>query len=103
MKKIKLTEEEIKKIKAYQYQCLNHAVNSGLLNYKELGVYVLINQLFNHEYGYAFPSHEYIKNKLNISEPTLIKILNSIEEKGYIKRKKGKTGYNTHYYLTMPS
>lgn len=87
----------------HQLKCLNYASKSGILNYKELGVYCLINQHYNSEYGYSFPSHEYLKNKLNISEPTLIKLLNSIEEKGLIKRKKGKMGQNTRYYLTLPT
>ena len=87
----------------HQLKCLSYASKSGILNYKELGVYCLINQHYNPEYGYSFPSHEYLKKQLNISEPTLIKILNSIEEKGLITRRKGRMGQNTRYYLTLPT
>ena len=98
-----MDEKQLKQRRKYQGDCLKYASKKGLLNYKELGVYCFINLYFNCEKNYSFPSHEHIREQLNISEPTLLKILNSLESKGFIKRKRGKTGWNTQYYLTLPT
>lgn len=96
-----LTSEEKKRLE-FKDSCRRFAITSGILNYKEIGVYCFINERYNYKCDYSFPSHEDIRKKLNISEPTLNKILNSLEEKGFFTRKKGYLGRNTQYYLTLP-
>lgn len=53
----------------------------------ELAVYVVISRYFNRNKGYAYPSYEQILKASKIgNRNTLIKALNGLEEKGYIKR-----------------
>lgn len=100
MKK-KLTETQIKNLEL-RNKCRSIAINSNLLNYKEIGVYCFICERFNYDLGYAFPSHENMRKVLGITEPTLNKILSSLEEKGFLTRKKGHSNRNTQYYLISP-
>lgn len=62
-------------------------------------IYLVRN--FNVNYGYSFPTREQIQEATGISKDTLNKVLNSLEEKGYITRSKreGKAGRNNIYYI----
>lgn len=52
----------------------------------------------NKEEGFAYPSHSRLMKESGLSKATLLKCLNELEEKGYVKRVKAK-GDNNRYYI----
>lgn len=52
----------------------------------------------NKEDGFAYPSHSRLIKETGLSKATLLKCLNELEEKNYIKRVKAK-GDNNRYYI----
>jgi DNA-binding transcriptional regulator YhcF (GntR family) len=52
----------------------------------------------NQEKGYSYPSQSRLLEETGLSKNTLLKCLDELEEKGYIKRVKGK-GENNKYYI----
>ena len=51
----------------------------------------------NKEEGFAYPSHSRLIKETGLSKVTLLKCLDELEEKGYIKRVKAKGGNNKYY------
>ena len=74
--------------------------DNNIKGYEKLVLIYLIRN-FNVNYGYSFPIREQILEATGISKDTLNKVLNSLEEKGYITRSKreGKAGRNNIYYI----
>ena len=74
--------------------------DNNIKGYEKLVLIYLIRN-FNVNYGYSFPLREQIQEATGISKDTLNKVLNSLEEKGYITRSKreGKAGRNNIYYI----
>lgn len=66
------------------------------LNSKALLMYLI--RYDNDKDGYAYPSQKKLLDKTGLSKATLLKCLNELEEKGYIKRVKEK-GVNNKYYI----
>lgn len=55
---------------------------------------------FNEDDGYAYPSQVTLMKKVGLKDKnTLIKAINELEEKGYIRRSVGK-GTNNRYFIT---
>lgn len=71
------------------------------LSHAEFRVLSYLIRKYSLEYGYSFPLREQIINKCHVNPKTLNKVLNSLEERGYITRKKHKTknGWNNIYYI----
>lgn len=74
--------------------------DNNIKGYEKLVLIYLIRN-FNVNYGYSFPIREQILEATGISKDTLNKVLNSLEEKGYITRSKRerKSGRNNIYYI----
>lgn len=74
--------------------------DNNIKGYEKLVLIYLVRN-FNVNYGYSFPLREQIQEATGISKDTLNKVLNSLEEKGYITRSKreGKAGRNNIYYI----
>ncbi len=76
-------------------------VSDKNLNSSEFRIFVYLLQNWNEKYGYSFPLREQIIQDLGMGNNTVNRALNSLEEKGYITRKKHKTknGWNNIYYI----
>ncbi len=80
----------------------NAIIDNNELNAKEKGVLLIIFRFIDSEAKYAYPSRKVIKRLAKITDNrTLDKILNTLIEKGFIKRKSGYTGRCSQYYLTV--
>lgn len=75
--------------------------NDKQLKSNEKLVLIYLGSHYNEKYGYAYPKREQIQEATGISLKTLNKILNSLEDKGYITRRNNplKSGKNTLYYI----
>lgn len=84
------------------YTIINNAIwkDNNIKGHEKLVLIYLVRN-FNVTYGYSFPTREQIQEATGISKDTLNKVLNSLEEKGYITRSKreGKAGRNNIYYI----
>ena len=71
------------------------------LSHTEFRVLSYLIRTYSLEYGYSFPKRETIVKKCKIHKDTLNKVLNSLEEKGYITRSinRHKGGRNNIYYI----
>ena len=67
----------------------------------EKAVLSYLIRYYNKDLGYSFPTRQQIQDDTGISTGKLNKVLNSLEEKGYITRSKreGKAGRNNIYYI----
>ena len=67
----------------------------------EKAVLSYLIRYYNVNLGYSFPTRQQIQDDAGISTGKLNKVLNSLEEKGYITRSKreGKAGRNNIYYI----
>ena len=67
----------------------------------EKAVLSYLIRYYNTDLGYSFPTRQQIQDDTGISTGKLNKVLNSLEEKGYITRSKreGKAGRNNIYYI----
>ena len=79
-------------------------INNNLLRSGELkaNAKILLLVLMSYENeieGYSYPSQTRLLKETNLSKTTLLKCLNELEEKGYIKRVKEK-GENNKYYIS---
>lgn len=71
------------------------------LTHTEFRVLVYLIRNYNLNLGYSFPTRKTMIEKCNMSKDTLNKVLNSLEERGYITRKTNpsKSGRNNIYYI----
>ena len=71
------------------------------LTHTEFRVLTYLIRNHNSDLGYSFPTRKIMIEKCNISKDTLNKVLNSLEERGYITRKTNpsKSGRNNIYYI----
>ena len=79
-------------------------INNNLLRSGELkaNTKILLLVLMSYENeieGYSYPSQTRLLKETSLSKTTLLKCLNELEEKGYIKRVKEK-GENNKYYIS---
>ena len=79
-------------------------INNSLLRNGELkaNTKILLLVLMSYENeveGYSYPSQTRLLKETNLSKTTLLKCLNELEQKGYIKRVKEK-GENNKYYIS---
>lgn len=82
----------------------NAIIDNNELNAKEKGVLLIIFRFIDSETKYAYPSRKVIKKLAKITDNrTLDKILNTLIDKGLIKRISGHTGVCSKYYLTIKS
>lgn len=74
--------------------------DSNIKGYEKLVLIYLISY-HNKNYNYSFPTRKNISEGTGIGNNALSNALNSLEEKGYIKRDKHKTkgGWNNIYYI----
>lgn len=79
----------------------NDLITDRNLNSNEFRIFIYLLRNWNEKYGYSFPLREQIQEGTGISLKTINKVLNSLEEKGYITRAKHKTktGWNNIYYI----
>lgn len=84
------------------YTIINNDIwkDNNIKGHEKLVLIYLVRN-FNVTYGYSFPTREQIQEATGISKDTLNKVLNRLEEKGYITRSKreGKAGRNNIYYI----
>ena len=77
----------------------NDILDSNDLSIQEQALLIALKSYFNKEKGYAFPSYQQLKKRSKISDNrTLIKNINSIVEKGYVKKETVK-GLGCKYYI----
>ncbi|UEL48289.1 helix-turn-helix domain-containing protein [Terrisporobacter hibernicus] len=71
------------------------------LTHTEFRVLSYLIRNYNSNLGYSFPTRKTMVEKCNMSKDTLNKVLNSLEERGYITRKTNpsKSGRNNIYYI----
>ena len=71
------------------------------LTHTEFRVLSYLIRNYNSAMGYSFPTRKTIVEKCKMSKDTLNKVLNSLEERGYITRKANpsKSGRNNIYYI----
>ncbi len=79
----------------------NDLIDDSNLSHTEFRVMMNLVRMYNLDLGYAFPTRETLIKKCKMNKDTLGKVLNSLEEKGYITRGKRKTnkGWNNIYYI----
>lgn len=80
---------------------LNSIWKDEQLKGNEQLIFIYLASHFNKKYGYAFPKRETIQAETGISIKTINKVLNSLQEKGYITRTNtpNKGGRNNIYYI----
>ena len=61
-------------------------------------ILLLVLMTYENKEGFAYPSQPRLIEETGLSKNTLLKCLNEIEEKGYIKRVK-ENGVNNKYYI----
>ena len=61
-------------------------------------ILLLVLMTYENKEGFAYPSQPRLIEETGLSKNTLLKCLNELEEKGYIKRVKEK-GENNKYYI----
>lgn len=71
------------------------------LSHSEFRVLTYLIRMYNTQLGYSYPSRNTILEKCHLSEKTLNKVLNDLEDKGYITRSKKITskGWNNIYFI----
>lgn len=71
------------------------------LTHTEFRVLSYLIRNYNSNLGYSFPTRKTMIEKCNMSKDTLNKVLNSLEERGYITRitNPSKSGRNNIYYI----
>lgn len=79
----------------------NDLIDDSNLSHTEFRVMMNLVRMYNLDLGYAFPTRETLIKKCKMNKDTLGKVLNSLEEKGYITRGKRKTNkcWNNIYYI----
>jgi predicted transcriptional regulator len=69
----------------------------GLISTKDLTIYIKLLDLYNQDYGYAFPTISQLRRMSGIkSKTTVDKCLDKLENVGLIKRGKAKKGNNVY-------
>ena len=61
-------------------------------------ILLLVLMTYENKEGFAYPSQPRLIEETGLSKNTLLKCLNELEEKGYVKRVKEK-GENNKYYI----
>ena len=61
-------------------------------------ILLLVLMTYENKEGFAYPSQPRLIEETGLSKNTLLKCLNELEEKGYLKRIKEK-GENNKYYI----
>ena len=61
-------------------------------------ILLLVLMTYENKEGFAYPSQPRLIEETGLSKNTLLKCLNELEEKGYIKRVK-ENGVNNKYYI----
>lgn len=79
----------------------NSLIEDENLSHTEFRVMMTLIRYYNTDLGYSFPTRELLVKKCRMNKDTLGRVLNSLEEKGYITRSKreGKAGRNNIYYI----
>ena len=79
----------------------NSLIEDENLSHTEFRVMITLIRYYNADLGYSFPTRELLVKKCKMNKDTLGRVLNSLEEKGYITRSKreGKAGRNNIYYI----
>ena len=77
----------------------NELLRSGELKANTKILLLVLMSYKNEIEGYSYPSHSRLLKETSLSKTTLLKCLNELEEKGYIKRVKEK-GENNKYYIS---
>lgn len=86
-----------------KYIYSNYAVDCGLLTGMELATYCVLLRFVSSDSGYAYPTHTQIMDAINVSKKhSIIKYLDSLEEKHFIYRAKGHYGQATRYFFIHP-
>lgn len=75
----------------------NDLLRSGDLKANTKILLLILLSYENKEEGFAYPSHSRLIKETGLSKVTLLKCLDELEEKGYIKRVKAKGGNNKYY------
>ena len=83
---------------SYTKKITNELIRSENLKANTKILLLVLMTYENKEDGFAYPSHSRLMKETRLSKTTLLKCLNELEEKGYIKRVKGK-GENNKYYI----
>lgn len=69
----------------------------GLISPKDISVYIKLLDLYNENYGYAYPTISQLRRMVGIkSKTTVDKCLDSLEDVGLIERGKGMKGNNVY-------
>lgn len=78
----------------------NEVIRNKDLRFTTKIVLIVILSYYNKEKGYSYPSQKTLMEDTCIKDKnTLIKAINELEEKGYIRRSVGK-GTNNRYFIT---
>lgn len=77
----------------------NKIIHAMDLNVREKLVIIALIMYHNKDLGYAFPSYEELLKCTQISNKSLIKALNKLEELEYIKREAGAGGKRNKYFI----
>ena len=83
---------------SYTKKITNELIRSENLKANTKILLLVLMTYENKEDGFAYPSHSRLMKETGLSKNTLLKCLNELEEKGYIKRVKEK-GENNKYYI----
>lgn len=83
---------------SYTKKITNELIRSESLKANTKILLLVLMTYENKEDGFAYPSHSRLMKETGLSKITLLKCLNELEEKGYIKRVKEK-GVNNKYYI----
>ena len=76
----------------------NDLLRSGELKANTKILLLVLISYENEKEGYSYPSQTRLLKETSLSKKTLLKCLNELEEKGYIKRVK-ESGGNNKYYI----
>ncbi len=88
--------------KGYTLVDVENVLENDDFNIQEQSLYIAILSYHNEEKGYSYPSYKKLKLRSKIKkDATLIKTINSLIDKGYMKKETEK-GHGNKYYIATP-
>lgn len=84
-----------------RWEEFNSIIDNEDLDIKEKGLLLILFRFVNYKTGYANPSRTLIKKLTNITDNrTLDKLINTLIDKGLLKRESGK-GNRSKYFIEV--
>jgi DNA-binding MarR family transcriptional regulator len=96
------TRNENKRFHFARHRWLAMLARDSEITGADLKVAVLIWEHTNSDYGYAWPSLDYIATQMSLDRSTVVRSMKKLVKRGWIIRRRGQFRSN-HYYLAIGS